>query len=467
MSGSSNHGQQEEETMLILDRDNEPVRETLGQLMTVFAYVQIRRLAEEDRTCPCCRCRYMEIREGEDPLVELPVRTLCGHVLGEACLKRWLPNNTCPLCRAQLFSVPDDSASEDEDEEEDSDMDSEEENSPAQVRVQSYSPDARDIREVAQIYQSWPRSRAWLVAEIRRVGAFREARLYADLLADRATLPGPRTFGPDLHGLLDWRQDRALCHEIRRLGGFEYDGMGYDIWASNWQTVEEKYEELRNERLCWNLRHHAWIRHDGTVVYARDGSGTAQGGAARSRQVVALDLQSSEEDIQFWLNRLQSNLGPGEEIEISRHSVERRSESEDLLRHRQVRRPRPRPVYSHDSRENIQDQQEMSEAGGEATHQEHQEHQDQPDQVAEEGDMEIEEAEVVESVEADQGHEAPAPTVQSRNAHDYELDPDNSSLRWDWRAYLERREGSSEAEERRVVTERFNTLARSVGTWEI
>ena len=219
-AASPNRGQQDEPTMLVLNEENEPVRETLTELMNSFEVISIRHLAEEDRTCPCCHSKYMEIRDGELPLVELPVKTACGHILGEDCLKKLLPNNTCPMCRSKLFLVPDEHENEDEEDEEEC-SDEEAESSLEAPEDRHYSPDVSDIRRMIEVYQSWPRSREWLVGEIRRIGAFREARLYAELLAQRATLPGPRTFGPALHGMLDWRQDRALCHEIHRLAGFE------------------------------------------------------------------------------------------------------------------------------------------------------------------------------------------------------------------------------------------------------
>ena len=238
--------------------------------------------------------------------------------------------------------------------------------------------------------------------------------------------------------------------------------MGYDYRTSNWQTVEEKYEELSNEGLCWDLRRQAWIRHDGTVVYASDGSGSAQRSPEASPRVVDIDVQTSYDDIHAWLRLLQTRSGVGDGPVFPQHSLERQPERE----HDRPRAEARRPIYSHDSRENDLHQQpedsEMSEAGAEVYNEE---------QAAEEDGVhvdeevqEMEEARVAEDIEADELRHPPVP---SRNAQDYYLDPHNTPWRFDWRRHLESTEGPTEALERRAISERFNTLARSVGTWEI
>ncbi|TVY29442.1 putative urease accessory protein ureD-like [Lachnellula hyalina] len=58
-------------------------------------------LTEPDVTCSVCTEPYHT--EFEPGITEYPFLTACGHVLGAACLKRWLENqSTCPICRFNL-----------------------------------------------------------------------------------------------------------------------------------------------------------------------------------------------------------------------------------------------------------------------------------------------------------------------------------------------------------------------------
>ena len=67
--------------------------------------VDVNDLPEDSRTCIICQEIY---NTGDEPEQAYLVGR-CGHVLGRACLSKWVmpeggrPNNTCPFCRAVLF----------------------------------------------------------------------------------------------------------------------------------------------------------------------------------------------------------------------------------------------------------------------------------------------------------------------------------------------------------------------------
>ena len=464
-----------EPTMLVMNDRQEFISRTVTELMGYFDQLVVIDLAEEDRTCPCCHCQYMAIREGEDVPFELPIKTKCGHILGYDCMRKWLPNNTCPMCRKPLFVVPgllesqgegeqvsdttEYPEEEEEEEEEEVSVTAEEQAMPPpfNTSVEAHTANA--------LFQSWPRNREWLVSEIRRVGAFREARLYSDLVAQGAQLPGPRTFGPDLHGLLDWRQDRSLCHEISRRGGFEYRGMGYDVWSTNWRVVEEKYEDLRNQGLCWDLSE-AWIRHDGTIVYNSEGSGSEQSGPEPSPRVI--DSQTSEEEINAYLERLGASVIMHPEDPYRQYRLEEEGDREDERAREQASGSSQQEFYdAHDDHGAISSDRhgqdiEMSNTGHGNAPQERADHVSVGEQQVEvvEGPGEAEDL-------MDFHREPEVYTLPSRNAQDYELDAQNTPRRFPWRDYLHTIERPSEALARRSMQERFNALARSVGTWEI
>ena len=63
--------------------------------------------AETDHQCPVCGERYTHRTEPslQPNINETPVRLLCGHIMGNECLKIWLRiAESCPLCRAQISS---------------------------------------------------------------------------------------------------------------------------------------------------------------------------------------------------------------------------------------------------------------------------------------------------------------------------------------------------------------------------
>lgn len=60
---------------------------------------------ETDRQCPVCRERYADPSENSPKTIfnEAPVRTPCGHIIGQDCLENWVSiASSCQICRAQL-----------------------------------------------------------------------------------------------------------------------------------------------------------------------------------------------------------------------------------------------------------------------------------------------------------------------------------------------------------------------------
>lgn len=279
-------------------QDGHPRNLTKTELIRKFPSVASDDLPAEDRTCPCCRESYIP-SQGCDytDTMDIPVRTRCGHTVGSACLKLWLPNNTCPMCRRQLFEVDEevwertrvvfiDDFIDDEEEfnhwmanrsrtsligqdwinyaldrertrnregfrrgnhfvidengylrerarqiaeehgEEQDQADRVAERTEQQNHEHKFPRQFEDgpirrltvdnavtIRDTSQPSQATDQDREWLVSENRRIGAFREAVLYQQLLDEGTLLPRSTNLRPELQGLLEWRQDRALFAE--------------------------------------------------------------------------------------------------------------------------------------------------------------------------------------------------------------------------------------------------------------
>ena len=74
-------------------------------------YVRVSDLPETDRDCPICFCQYSVGQVRSSTRNERPIRTPCGHVLGENCFHSHLRgeharNRQCPVCRTVLFEPP-------------------------------------------------------------------------------------------------------------------------------------------------------------------------------------------------------------------------------------------------------------------------------------------------------------------------------------------------------------------------
>ncbi len=103
--GSDDDGIQDEAAGMITVHDSRdrPVQLDVSKIMTRFPSVAEAEV--QDPTCSCCYVAYgRPPAEGEE--AEHPVKTPCNHVFGNQCLRTWLPNNSCPTCRSQLFRVP-------------------------------------------------------------------------------------------------------------------------------------------------------------------------------------------------------------------------------------------------------------------------------------------------------------------------------------------------------------------------
>ena len=66
--------------------------------------IAIDEISRDERFCHICHEPYLDGDEPEDP-VDLP----CGHIVGKACISRWLspddmePKSSCPICRMSFF----------------------------------------------------------------------------------------------------------------------------------------------------------------------------------------------------------------------------------------------------------------------------------------------------------------------------------------------------------------------------
>lgn len=89
-------------------RDASPTAQFVAQL----PQVSLSEINAEDQECSICREVFStdtgEVVQGEQ-IPEHPVRTPCGHIVGNQCLLRWLfgepgypPHSTCPSCRGHL-----------------------------------------------------------------------------------------------------------------------------------------------------------------------------------------------------------------------------------------------------------------------------------------------------------------------------------------------------------------------------
>lgn len=262
----------------------------------------------QDPICPCCYVAY-GTSAAEDEEAEHPVKTPCNHVFGNQCLETWLPNNSCPICRGELFQARrsrlpsishliDDAAL-----------------APLVIRVVDgvYSLDGeplsmaavhgfRDLaRERAEnpqpgerqiIFeeahedeppspneQFGPDDRLFLVEEVRRMAAHHEYRLYQQLHAEHVVLPGPRWTGPLLSGTLDWRQQRELFREIQRRGAFNYPGMRQYYRDGNGNVLRDAvmFQELRDAGTCWQPDG-SWILQDSRPLWNEGNDGIHQSG---------------------------------------------------------------------------------------------------------------------------------------------------------------------------------------------
>ena len=207
-----------EPSVLFIDHDrNERLRITIKDLVREFEEIPLQILTEEEKTCPCCQVEYGKPENEDDQnSIEFPVRTQCGHYFGENCMKEWLHNNTCPLCRAKLFPwevvrVPERSARE---------------------RLQAHTgADIADLEaEIARLDGRWARleaERARLEAEEAIIEAF-ETRIN-EHMTDVAARNGRRVEHPREQHVRELSRARDIFTRFTD----ELRGMGEERHATN------------------------------------------------------------------------------------------------------------------------------------------------------------------------------------------------------------------------------------------
>lgn len=82
----------------------------LDDLMLRFPRLTIEDISDQnhDHSCSICQAEFQSnyVEAKDNPVVdkgEQPIKLACGHVFGHDCLSKWLPNNTCPICRQTLL----------------------------------------------------------------------------------------------------------------------------------------------------------------------------------------------------------------------------------------------------------------------------------------------------------------------------------------------------------------------------
>jgi len=292
----------------------------IPRTMPTFPPVAIADL--EDPICPCCYVPYgTSAAEGE--MAERPVKTPCNHVFGNQCLETWLPNNSCPICRGELFPAPrsrlpsisqliDNAAlpplvigvydgSFILDGETLSEAVVNGFRDLARERAAHLQPGERQIifeerheqQPPSPNEEVTPDDRLFLVEEVRRMVAQQEYRLYQRLHSEHVVLPGPRWTGPALQGTLDWRQHRELFREIQRRGAFNYPGMRQYYRDSNGEVLRDAvmFHELREAGACWHTDR-SWMLQDSTPLWNEGNDGTMQSGYS----VRGWDIENSTDD---------------------------------------------------------------------------------------------------------------------------------------------------------------------------
>ena len=160
-----------------------------------FPIVSRADLVYGDR-CGICRETYSTNIPGSGIVAEDAVRLPCGHEFGSDCISTWLSpgegQNTCPLCRSQLFPAA--------------------------------APAVEDGRGPAP--EVWDGMAIELDSELRAQGIvhrsrpFRDWLLYSQLQGQGANLPHWRPSSTDPGPRLNAEQEEALFGELQRRGAF-------------------------------------------------------------------------------------------------------------------------------------------------------------------------------------------------------------------------------------------------------
>ncbi|CAF9905373.1 MAG: hypothetical protein HETSPECPRED_004973 [Heterodermia speciosa] len=149
---------------------------TLDEWLDYLPTVQIESLQETDRECSICLTPYgqpVDLSKSQNASSssrgrpEHPIRLRCEHVLGSRCIKKWLSpksergseQNTCPICRKELFSAwpnPEDDDFEDDEFEEEGEY--EEEEQEAQPENEDENWEAYHDRGEDYVFYEWVES---------------------------------------------------------------------------------------------------------------------------------------------------------------------------------------------------------------------------------------------------------------------------------------------------------------------
>lgn len=185
---------------------------------------------QADQQCVLCRNTY-----NADPVI-LP----CKHVFDKKCLLSWLSEdeanqNTCPMCRRQLF------------------------------RKRNLGNGGNGVYTEADFeplmlhdelgYPDYGERRARIALQ-RRIGALRDREQYELLRDGGASLPAVNR--PE-RGVLDTRQDYLLFQELQNRGAFALPGMNLQFRAGRPDISDQDiYEILRDSGANWCITHGRW-----------------------------------------------------------------------------------------------------------------------------------------------------------------------------------------------------------------
>lgn len=232
-----------------------------SQYVAALPTVSLTELGDDeaDRQCVVCRNTY-----GADPVI-LP----CKHVFDKECLLSWLSEdeahqNTCPMCRRQLFRK----------------------RNLGNGGNDVYTEGLFDPLVLHDGFEyirgpgrpSFGRLRAY-VALRRRRGALDDRFQYEDLRNDGANLPAlaPRQV------ILNIQQDHLLFQELQSQGAFTLPGMDLQFRAGHTGiTDEDIYEILRDTGADWCTEQGRWRLNGRPQRFGEESAEERQGQEAQT-----------------------------------------------------------------------------------------------------------------------------------------------------------------------------------------
>lgn len=268
--------------------ENDLHRDRGAEFVAGLGTVSVAQLTngDYDEDCPICHSSY-------GPWDPAQVRC-CGRAFHKGCLGEWLSqgqNNTCPICRVELFvKLQDEEEDEDEDDNEEEDGDGEgggeeeEDNGigwPGQEEECQIGGTLEDYGIVVGDDCSNDEDREWMTDYIRNyndiepsaqsdeyiLNQLRTGRRhkwgylghryqYQELLVDGADLPPLDFETRDL--TID--QDLALFRELQRRGCFKVGWMRREYWERRGWGDFRTYEHLARLGTLWCAEHQRWFR---------------------------------------------------------------------------------------------------------------------------------------------------------------------------------------------------------------